>query len=148
MLTGVFCSTVSITLLIPLYCGSPTDALTQLLDIQIRDLERVLLDELAARLDLVAHEDGEDVVCGDRVLDAHLQELALRGIHRRLPELFRIHLPEPLVALDDEALLPRLHQIVEQLFLVADRLLGSVLDDDERGLRDLRDVPLEPAQVL
>jgi len=32
------------------------------LSIQRRDIQRVLLDELASRLDLVAHQPGEDLV--------------------------------------------------------------------------------------
>src|SRR5437867_10030540 len=65
--------------------------------IQVRDLEGVPLDELAARLHLVAHEDREDPVGLDGVLDLHLQQLAPRRVHGRLPELLGVHLPTALV---------------------------------------------------
>src|SRR5579863_4922343 len=41
--------------------------------IQIADPQRVLLDENAARIDHVAHQGREDLVRGNRVLDADLQ---------------------------------------------------------------------------
>ena len=41
------------------------------LDVQVPDAERVRLDEGAARLDLVAHQLGEDLVGGDAVVDLH-----------------------------------------------------------------------------
>jgi len=42
------------------------------LNIQIAHLQRVLFDELAAGLDLLAHEDGEDLFGGVGVLEGHL----------------------------------------------------------------------------
>ena len=44
------------------------------LDVQVAHAERVRLDEGAARLDLVAHQLGEDLVGGDAVLDLHPQQ--------------------------------------------------------------------------
>ena len=43
-------------------------------DVQVDDRQGVLLDELAARLHLIAHERRENIVRGDRVFDLHLQE--------------------------------------------------------------------------
>src|SRR5688500_16042499 len=63
-------------------------------NIQVADVERVLLDEVLAGLDLVAHEDREDRVGLDRVLDAHLEERAVLGVHGRFPELLGVHLAE------------------------------------------------------
>src|SRR5213594_2982277 len=63
-------------------------------DIQVLDLVRVLLDELAARLDLFTHEDREDALGLDRVLERHTADGAVLGVHGRLPELLRVHLPE------------------------------------------------------
>src|SRR5512140_2969954 len=74
-------------------------------NVQIRHVEGVRLDELAARLDRVAHEDREDLVGLDGVLDAHLQEAARGGVHRRLPERLGVHLAEALVPVDREPLL-------------------------------------------
>ncbi len=62
----------------------------------------VLLDELAARLYIVAHEHGEDFVGLGGILDGDLlQETGLR-IHRCLPQLFGVHLTETFVALGVE----------------------------------------------
>src|SRR4051812_27526667 len=58
---------------------------------------RVLLDEDASRLDLVAHQHREELVGGARILDVDPDEQPLRGIHRGLPKLLRVHLPEALV---------------------------------------------------
>src|SRR5256885_17088897 len=69
-------------------------------DVEIGDRERVLLDEFAARLDLVTHERREDIVCGHRVLDLHLHEPSRFRIDGRLPQLLPVHLPQAPVALD------------------------------------------------
>src|SRR5262245_679788 len=69
-------------------------------NVEIRDREGVLLDELTTRLDLITHQRGEDVVGGECVFDLHLHEPAARGIDRRLPQLLGIHLAESFVALD------------------------------------------------
>src|SRR5688500_3162577 len=69
-------------------------------DVQILHVLRILLDELPARLDVVAHQRREDLVGFDRVLERHLEDRARLGIHGRLPELVRIHLAQTLVALD------------------------------------------------
>src|SRR5690606_20241211 len=42
-------------------------------DVEVGDLQRVVLDELAPRLDDIAHQGAEDLVGGDRVLDPHLK---------------------------------------------------------------------------
>src|SRR2546426_6666454 len=65
---------------------------------------RVLLDELPARLHVLAHEDAEHAVglCGVLQRDL-LQHPGLR-VHRRIPELLGIHLAEPLESLDLELL--------------------------------------------
>src|SRR4051794_7781860 len=70
------------------------------LDVEEPDILRVLLDELAAGLDVLAHERREDGVGGDGVIDRHLTQRAGRGVHGRLPQLFVVHLAETLVALD------------------------------------------------
>ena len=80
------------------------------LDVEVRDGERVALDELAARLDLIAHQRREDLVGGDRVFDAHLHEPTRLGIHGRVPELLGVHLAEAFVALDRLPLLRLRHQ--------------------------------------
>ena len=47
------------------------------LHIQIRHFQGVLLDELAAGLDLVAHQDSEQIVRGTGVFHLHLQQRAV-----------------------------------------------------------------------
>ena len=46
-------------------------------------------------------EQGEDgtLVSGNRILQSHLDDVAPFGIHRRLPQLVRVHLPKAFVAL-------------------------------------------------
>ena len=48
--------------------------------IQIPNIQRVLLNELAAGFDLVAHEDAEEVVGGAGVVHADLEEGAVGGV--------------------------------------------------------------------
>src|SRR5690606_14194378 len=43
-------------------------------DVDVARDQRVLGDERAPRLDVVAHQRGEDAVGGDRIVDAHAQQ--------------------------------------------------------------------------
>ena len=55
------------------------NALQQLfrqLDIQVGDRERVVLDKIPARFDLVSHQRGKDQVSGDRIVDGDFQQPA------------------------------------------------------------------------
>src|SRR5205807_1447917 len=115
-------------------------------DIEIGNREGVLLDELAARLDLISHERHEDIVGGERVLDLHLQQAARLGIDRGLPELLRIHLAESLVALDRLALLRLIEKPLHRLLEGADVLAvlaahheGSLPDEPRERAREIRD---------
>ena len=67
--------------------------------------ERVVLDEGPPRLDLVTHQHREDPVGRGRVLHRHLRERPRRRVHRRLPQLFGVHLAQALEALQRDALL-------------------------------------------
>src|SRR5687767_15101164 len=115
-------------------------------DVEVRDAQRVLLDELAARFDDVAHQRREDLVRGDRVLDADLQQPARFGVDRRLPQLLGIHLAEALEALDRAALLRLLDQPRVRFVEIAHRMRASAAHDARARLdqalqraRDLRD---------
>src|ERR1700721_809759 len=66
--------------------------------------ERIFLDEFAARLDHVAHQLGEDGVGLVDFLDLDLQQGALIGVQRGLPQLARVHLAEAFIALQLDAL--------------------------------------------
>src|SRR5690349_301293 len=73
-------------------------------DVEVLHVQGVVLDELAAGRDLVAHEEGEEGVGLGGVADVHLEEPAVVGVHRRFVELLGVHFPETLVALDGKAL--------------------------------------------
>src|SRR3954470_9306083 len=72
--------------------------------VQIGDVERIFLDELASRLDDVAHQPGEDLVGDVGLGDLDLEKGAVGRVQRRLPELVGVHLAKALVALDGETL--------------------------------------------
>src|SRR3990167_8034384 len=74
------------------------------LNVQIGDVQRVVLDELAAGLDLVAHQAAEEIVGLVGLAHPDLEERALLRIERRLPELAGIHFAEALVALERQPL--------------------------------------------
>ena len=69
------------------------------LDIQIRYHQRVALNELATRFDMIAHEGSEYLIGAYGVVDLDLHEAPGIRIHGGLPELVRIHLTKALVAL-------------------------------------------------
>ena len=50
----------------------------------------ICLDEAAAGLDLVAHQDGEGFIGLFGILDGDLHDDAVVGVHGGLPELFRV----------------------------------------------------------
>src|SRR6478736_9189411 len=70
------------------------------LDIEESHVLGVALDERAALLDVLAHEDREHLVRLGRVVEGHLEHQALLGVHRGLPQLLGVHLAQALVALD------------------------------------------------
>src|SRR5262245_9881930 len=76
------------------------------LDIEKPNVAGVALNELLARLHLVAHQVGERLLDrgGGRLVDADALEGTAAGIHGRLAELFGVHLTEPLEPLDLDAL--------------------------------------------
>src|SRR6476620_9677643 len=67
------------------------------LDIEIRHLQRIVLDEVAARLDHVAHQGREDLVGLVGMVDLDLQQGARLRIEGGLPKLVGLHLAQPLV---------------------------------------------------
>src|SRR5579863_1225095 len=84
------------------------------LNVQVLHIERVVFDELAPRLHLVAHEDREDLVGLHCVVEAHLQHHARVRIERGLPQLARVHLAEALVALELHALATARFEVIPQ----------------------------------
>src|SRR5215210_4361682 len=124
--------------------------------IQVLHLSGVLLYEGLARLDLVAHERREELVGDRRGLDRYLQERPVLRVHRGIPELVRVHLPEALEAADaGVAVGVQARQGLLQLAVVVDVVvLALVRDLVERRLRDvhvagldqLRHVPEQEGQ--
>ena len=49
------------------------------LDVQVPHIQRVVFDELAARFDGVAHQDGEDLVRLDRVVNLTSSSVRFSG---------------------------------------------------------------------
>src|SRR3954451_4517648 len=69
-------------------------------DVEEADVLGVALDELAAGLDVLAHEDREQVVGLGGVVEGDLAEDAVLLVHRRDAQLLGVHLAEALEALD------------------------------------------------
>src|SRR5881275_675568 len=69
-------------------------------DVEEADVLGVALDELAARLDVLAHQDREQVVGLRGVVERDLAEDAVLLVHRRDAQLLGVHLAETLEALD------------------------------------------------
>ena len=51
-------------------------------------IQRVLLDELAARFHHVAHQLGKDVIGLGQIIDLHLQQRPRLGVEGGFPQLF------------------------------------------------------------
>src|SRR6266478_5922246 len=110
------------------------------LDIEIGHLQRIVLDEVAARLDHVAHQGREDLVGFVGMVDLDLQEHARLGIARGLPQLVRIHLAQALVALDRDALAAGLEHGGEQFGRRGDRRVLVLDREHARPLVDRLEV--------
>ena len=106
-------------------------------------MQRVLFDELAARFDDIAHQRREDLVGGDRVLDAHLEQAARFRIDRGFPQLLGIHFAQALEALDLATLLRFFHQPCVRIGEARDRLRAIAADDlrafAHQAVQQLRD---------
>src|SRR5438132_14322057 len=70
------------------------------LDVQVAHGLGVRLDESLAGIDVVAHQNVEDLVGLDRIFDLDAEQHAVLRVHGGLPELLGIHLTETLVASD------------------------------------------------
>src|SRR5690606_4325559 len=98
-------------------------------DIEVGHLQRVVLDELAARFDHVAHQRAEDLGGGDGVLDPHAQQAAGIRVDRGFPQLLGGHFAQALEALDLATLLGLVHQPGLGLGEARDRLAAVAADD-------------------
>src|SRR6516162_8857035 len=66
-------------------------------DIEVAHVERVFLDKLATRFDLIAHQLGENFLRLLNRRDLNLEHRTRLGIHGGVPELGGVHLAESLV---------------------------------------------------
>src|SRR5271167_2045467 len=115
-------------------------------DVEVADVERVLFDELAPRLDLVAHQRAEDFLSFLARRNLHPQHRPRLRVHRGLPELPRIHLAQPLVALDVDALLSRAEHRLRHRLERIDREFAFANLQLERRL-DRLEFRIEPAYL-
>src|SRR5215218_5604236 len=98
--------------------------------IQVFHLSGVLFDEGFARLDLVAHQRGEQLISHRRRLDGDLQHRPVLRVHRRLPQLLRVHLRKALEAGDtDVSVGPDTIQRLPQLSVVFGIVLAAIVRD-------------------
>src|SRR5690625_3169432 len=96
---------------------------------------RVVLDELAARRDLGAHEHLEHLVGVQHVVDRDALQNPRFGVHGGLPQLLGVHLAQTLEPLDLVAAPLVLPQELLQVILVVDVLhvLGAAKADPVEG---------------
>src|SRR4030042_1953166 len=116
------------------------------LHIQELRVPRGVLDEPPPGLHRIPHEDVEQVVRLDGVLDRHALEQARVEAHGGLPQLVRVHLSQALVPLHLGPLAELLHGIAELLVGEHVPLVLALLDPVQRGLRDVEVSP--PDQLL
>jgi hypothetical protein len=114
------------------FCLAPM-ALGRPLDVQIRHVEGVVFDKLAAWFDLVSHQNGKYLVCLDGILNSDLKEhpLSRLRVHCRFPKLFGIHFPQSLVALNVLSLLCPVNKELQQLLAAGNRRLFFSFAGDE-----------------
>src|SRR6478752_7107416 len=94
--------------------GLPKKSLIPDSNVEIGHAQGIVLDELAARFDDVAHELHEQVVRIRHVLDLYLQKRAHVTVESRFPELLRGHFAKAFIALQLETLAARCQHGGEQ----------------------------------
>src|SRR5437868_15427363 len=95
---------ISSSMLTGILCWCVGSSISDRSDVEVLHVERVRLDEFAARLDFVPHERREDLVRGVGIGELYLEQGAGLRVHGGFPELLRVHLAETLVPLNVEAL--------------------------------------------
>src|SRR5207302_10408164 len=111
------------------------------LDVQVAHGLRVRLDEALAGIHVVAHQDIEDLVGLDRILDLDSQQHPVLGIHGGFPELVGVHLAETLVARDLRFSLHLCELAILLLLGVGVADLLAARDLVERRLRNVEEFP-------
>ena len=95
-------------------------------DVEVGDVERVFLDEFAARFDDIAHQPGEDRVGRVGFAFVDPQERAGNGVERRFPQLLGVHFAKALVALDAQPLAPGIEDGGEQVGRAGDAAVADL----------------------
>ena len=62
------------------------------LQVQVTNLLSIVLDKLTARLNLIAHQNGENAICFRSVFQMNLQNSTCSRIHSCFPQLAGVHL--------------------------------------------------------
>src|SRR6266487_1388678 len=117
-------------------------------NIQIHDFQRVVLDELAARFDVFAHERRENIFSRDGILQLHPEERAGLRVHGGFPELRRIHFAEALEPRDREIFLRVFHHVAQHVLRFFLGGFVAVARDEEGRLVEFLDLFRERAQAL
>ena len=91
------------------------DGLRLRLHVQISHFQCVGLNEVSSGLDLITHQNREDLVDAGHVFQFDFQQRPDFRIHRRFPELIRVHFAETFVALDTESVLALIEDRLDQL---------------------------------
>src|SRR4249920_1262538 len=115
-------------------------------DVEEANVLGVAGDERATRLDVLTHQDREQLIGGGGVVQRDLQEHPVGRVHRGLPQLRGVHLAEALVAPDAlflgqllARLTTRLDEALQLAIGVGELRLGAPtppLDLVERRLRE------------
>ena len=117
------------------------------LEVEVFNAQRVLLNELTARLNDVAHQLGEKVIGLGHVIDFHLQKRARLRVQRGFPELVRVHFAQTLVALQRQAFFTLLQHGIEQIERAEDVLRAVLAVKLGGGLVSLTQACCQRAQT-
>src|SRR5437867_6956342 len=83
--------------------------------VEVPYLERVFLDEVAARFHFVPHQDRKDLIHAGEVFELDLHKRAGLRVHRGFPQLSWVHFAQAFVALEANTLLAGLQNSPNQL---------------------------------
>src|SRR5207245_244880 len=117
-------------------------------DVQVHDLERIVLDEFAARFHVFAHQRRENVFCRDGVFQFHLEQRARLRVHGGFPELRGIHFAQALKPRDGEIFFRVFHHVAKHVLRSFLGGLVAVARNDKGRLVEFFDLLCQRAQAL
>src|SRR5215469_6142310 len=118
------------------------------LNVQVDDFEGIFLDELAAILDVFAHERRENLLGFDNVFEFDFQQGARFRVHGGFPELRGIHFTKALEPRDGEVFFGVFHDVGQNIGGVFLGGLVAIPGDGEGRLVELLDLFGQGAQAL